>query len=250
MSPRDRRPRILTIDGPAGVGKSSVARRVAERLGFFHLDTGATYRAVTLAALRAGVTAGTADEARLAPVVAAAVTAGRMRIGAGGRVWLDDEEVTEKVRSAEVTALVSPVSALPVVRRELVVLQRAVGEAQARSARGVVVEGRDAGSHIFPRAPWRFYLDASLRERARRRLAQESGRPERGEEARALTAAMEALAQRDRIDRERPLAPLCVPDGATVLDTTRLALEEVAEAICREVRASAPDLAPPPEPRA
>jgi cytidylate kinase len=242
MSPRDGRPSILTIDGPAGVGKSSVARRVAERLGFFHLDTGATYRAVTLAALRAGVGAETVDEAGLAPVLDATVAGRRLQVGDGGRVWLDGAEVTELVRGAEVTALVSQVSALPAVRWALVKLQREIGEEKARTSRGVVVEGRDAGSYIFPQARWRFYLDASLRERARRRLAQEAGSSRAAEDRRALTAAMEGLAERDRIDRGRPLAPLRVPDGATVLDTTRLSLEEVAEAICAEVVASAPEL--------
>jgi len=238
MTPRDGSPSIpsiLTIDGPAGVGKSSVARRVAERLGFFHLDTGATYRAVTLAAMRAGITAATVDEARLRPLVEAIVRDRRLRVGAGGKVWLDDEDVSELVRSAAVTALVSPVSALPVVRTALVALQRAIGEAQASQARSVVVEGRDAGSQIFPQARWRFYLDASLRERARRRLAQENRDAARSEDPHQVTAAMESLAQRDRIDRERAVAPLCVPDGATVLDTTHLPFEQVVDAICRKV---------------
>lgn len=236
MSPRPRetgRLRILTIDGPAGVGKSSVARKVAELLGFFHLDTGATYRTVTLAAIRAGISAdqdGTVGEARLKPIVEE-IAAGRMKVGAGGKVWLDGEDVSKKVRGADVTALVSPVSALPVVRRTLVALQRSIGEEQAKSGKGVVVEGRDAGSHIFPQARWRFYLDASLRERARRRLKQE----ESADDPHQLTAAMESLAQRDRIDRERPVAPLTIPDGATVLDTTHLSLAQVVDAICDEV---------------
>lgn len=241
MTPRDVRPSILTIDGPAGVGKSSVARRVAERLGFFHLDTGATYRAVTLAAIRAGITAETVDEARLRPLVETIVRDRRLRVGAGGKVWLDDEDVSERVRSAEVTALVSPVAALPVVRAALVQLQRAIGEEQSRAADrglvplGVVVEGRDAGSQIFPQARWRFYLDASLRERARRRLKQDSKARTDAPSPHEITATMESLAQRDRIDRERTVAPLCVPDGATVLDSTNMPLEQVVDAICREV---------------
>ena len=246
MSPRGRtsgRLSILTIDGPAGVGKSSVARKVAERLGFFHLDTGATYRTVTLAALRAGVGATTADEAHLEPIVARVVGERRMRIETGGKVWLDGEDVSEQVRSAAVTALVSPVSALPAVRRALVALQREIGEQQARSASGVVVEGRDAGSHIFPTARWRFYLDASLRERARRRLGQDSKGSTKGSsedssepDPRELRAAMEKLAERDRIDRERPVAPLRIPEGATVIDTTHLGFEAVVAAICEQVQ--------------
>jgi cytidylate kinase len=240
MSPRTARSNIVTIDGPAGVGKSSVARGVAKRLGFFHLDTGATYRAVTLAALRAGATAENVDERRLAPLVAEIKDGRRLEVGEGGRVWLDGVDVSEQVRSAEVTALVSPVSALPSVRRALVARQREIGEAQAKSAKGVVVEGRDAGSQIFPAARWRFYLDASLRERAKRRLAQDSkgARTRASDDPRRLTDMMESLAQRDRIDRERPVAPLCVPDGATVLDTTQLSLEQVIDAICAEVGAN------------
>ncbi|MSR46546.1 MAG: cytidylate kinase [Planctomycetes bacterium] len=262
---------VLTVDGPAGVGKSSVARRVATRLGFFHLDTGAMYRAVTLAALRAGVaTAAHADEARLAPVLAhwvgtepvgtepvatesvatdpvatesigtapssARGTSGRrMRVGGGGKVWLDDEDVSNEVRGAAVTALVSPVSAVPSVRAALVEWQRALGAEQATRFGGVVVEGRDAGSHIFPHARWRFYLDASLLERAHRRLHQQAGTRADPHE---LTETMEGLAQRDRIDRERTVAPLCIPDGATVLDTTHVALEQVVAAICDVVEAA------------
>jgi cytidylate kinase len=241
MAAEDLRSNVVTIDGPAGVGKSSVARRVAERLRFFHLDTGAMYRTVTLAASRAGVvSAEVVDAARLAPVLERWVVSRRMRVGAGGRVWLDDEEVSDEARSAAVTALVSPVSALPSVRALLVAWQREIALAEAARAGGVVVEGRDAGSHIFPRARWRFYLDASLLERARRRLKQQAGA---AEEPHQLTATMEGLAQRDRIDRERPVAPLCVPDGATVLDTTHLSLDDVVAAICRTVesaRGSAP----------
>ncbi len=239
MSPRNGHPNILTIDGPAGVGKSSVARRVADRLRFFHLDTGAMYRAVTLAALRAGVIgagaaasgdpAGGLDERQLAPVLKQWVTDRRMAVGAGGKVWLDGEEVSEELRGAAVTAFVSPVSAVPEVRRLLVEWQRELAACQSG---GVVVEGRDAGSHIFPQARWRFYLDASLLERARRRLHQQTGA---ASESHLLTTTMESLAQRDRIDRERPVAPLCVPDGATVLDTTHLPLEQVVETICATV---------------
>ncbi len=232
MTPEDGRSKLLTIDGPAGVGKSSVARRVAERLRFFHLDTGAMYRTVTLAALRAGLDAARVSEATLAPVLAQWVTRRRMRVGAGGRVWLDGEDVSDEVRGAAVTALVSPVSALPSVRALLVAWQRELGEQEAARCGGVVIEGRDAGSYIFPHARWRFYLDASLLERARRRLRQHVGE---AEDAHELTTTMESLAQRDRIDRERAVAPLCVPDGATVLDTTHLSLDEVVDSICRTV---------------
>ncbi len=247
MAPEDARANVLTIDGPAGVGKSSVARRVAARLGFFHLDTGAMYRAVTLAALRAGLVRPEDVAAeRLVPVLAHWVTARRMRVGGGGKVWLDDEDVSDEVRSAAVTALVSPVSAVPSVRAALVEWQRALAAEQAKVQGGVVVEGRDAGSFIFPHARWRFYLDASLLERARRRLRQHSGAQiVSHDDSHELTVAMERLAQRDRIDRERPVAPLCVPDGATVLDTTHLGLEQVVDAIFAEVAAE-PGGAPTP----
>lgn len=232
---------LVTIDGPAGVGKSSVARRVAERLGWFHLDTGATYRAVTLLAVRAGLAAERLDEAAVAPLLDRL----ELKIESGGHVWLDGIEVTKELRSPEVTGLVSPVSALPNVRRRLVDLQRKVAAQQSTrvatrvaergtSRRGVVVEGRDAGSYIFPQARWRFYLDASLAERARRRLRQELESREPTPEQ--LTAVMERLATRDRIDRERAVAPLKVPEGAIVLDTTHLGLEQVVAAITGTVR--------------
>jgi cytidylate kinase len=232
--------RWLTIDGPAGVGKSSVARRVADRLRWFHLDTGARYRAVTLLCLRRGLTAERLDEAAVAPLIDAL----DMKVESGGRVWLDGTEVTAELRSPEVTGLVSPVSALPNVRHKLVDLQRAVGAKQAERGAGVVptppfgggvvIEGRDAGSYVFPQARWRFYLDASLAERARRRLRQELG--DQAPAPEPLTAAMERLATRDRIDRERDFAPLKVPDGATVLDTTHMSLEQVVTAITQVVR--------------
>ena len=228
MAPDDRRLQLVTIDGPAGVGKSSVARRVAERLGWFHLDTGATYRAVTLLAVRSGLAAERLDEAAVAPLLDRL----DLVVKGGGRVWLDGTEVTKELRSPEVTGLVSPVSALPIVRRKLVELQRRVAAEQARA--GVVVEGRDAGSYIFPQARWRFYLDASLAERARRRLRQELESREPTPEQ--LTAAMERLATRDRIDRERTVAPLKVPEGAIVLDTTHLDLEQVVAAITGTVQ--------------
>jgi cytidylate kinase len=135
-----------------------------------------------------------------------------------------------------VTALVSPVSAVASVRAALVDWQRALALEHAATQGGVVVEGRDAGSHIFPGARWRFYLDASLLERARRRLKQRPDSPVvPHDDSHEMTVAMERLAQRDQIDRSRTVAPLCVPDGATVLDTTHLGLEQVVDAICAEV---------------
>jgi cytidylate kinase len=222
--------RWLTIDGPAGVGKSSVARRVADRLRWFHLDTGAMYRAVTLLCRRRGLTAERLDEAALAPLVESL----DLKIESGGRVWLDGTEVTAELRSPDVTGLVSPVSALPNVRHKLVEMQRQVGAQRSLHGAGVVIEGRDAGSYVFPQARWRFYLDASLAERAHRRLRQELGDAAPSPEQ--LTAAMERLATRDRIDRERSFAPLKVPDGATVLDTTHMSLEQVVAAITQVVQ--------------
>ena len=204
--------RVVAIDGPAGSGKSTVARGVAEVLGLPVLDTGAMYRAVTLAALMVGVPLD--DEAGVAGV------AGRASIESEvGVTRLDGRDVSAEIRTPEVTAAVSVVAAHPSVRRVLVERQRA----WAQTHGGAVVEGRDIGSVVFPDAAVKVYLTASDGERARRRQRDEAAvaRPVDVEEVRA------AIARRDALDSGRVASRLTVVEDATVIDTTERGVEEV-----------------------
>ncbi len=211
---------VVAIDGPAGSGKSSVSRALAQRLGFRHLDSGALYRAVTARALAAGLRPHD-------PGVAALVAGLDLRLDPDGGVLVDGSRVPESVlRSTEVSLHVSPMSADKAVRAALLPLQRrfAVG------ALGVVAEGRDMASVVFPEAEVRVYLDADPAVRAARRVAQ-SG--DEGADSKAVAAA---LAARDRADSSREHAPLRRADGALLLDTTDLSFEQVLERLIGIVR--------------
>lgn len=202
---------IVAVDGPGGTGKSTVSRAVAERMGLPHLDTGAYYRAATLAALTAGVDP--ADE----PSVVRVVSAARMD-QEEGRMYLDGKDVSVEIRSEEVTAAVSAVSAYPEVRRQMVRLQR---EWVTRHGGGVV-EGRDIGSVVFPDATLKVFLHASPEVRARRRAL------ETGEDPGEVLADLE---RRDRLDSTREASPLKVPEGAVVVDTSELGFEEAVDTV-------------------
>jgi len=212
---------VVAIDGPAGAGKSTVARRLAERLGFTYIDTGAMYRAVALWAIRQGV--GFADMHRLEQLAMAAEISLEP-----GRIRLNGEDVTEAIRTQEVASGASKVSAIPGVRRALVAKQRAIGERTS-----VVMEGRDIGTVVFPGAEVKIYLDADPEARVRRRLADLRAQGD-GISETQLAAQMKERDQRDSTRRDAPLAQ--APD-ATYLDSTPLSLEEVEEAILRIVRA-------------
>jgi cytidylate kinase len=215
---------IITIDGPAGSGKSTAARALARRLGFEFLDTGAMYRAVALAALRAGV--GLDDEAALARLVEGL----RLEL-APGRVTLNGEDVTGQIRTPEVTAATSPVADSPAVRRRLAALQRA-----AAAGRDMVCEGRDQGTVVFPDAACKFFLVADPAERARRRQREMESRGQRFD----LPAVLAAQEERDRRDAARDIAPMRPADDAVVLDTTGLTPAEVADRMEAEVRRRRP----------
>ncbi len=213
---------VIAIDGPAGAGKSTVARRVAARLGFVYVDTGAMYRAVGLWAMRAGVKLD--DVHKLEQLAAAA----RIEFEAGStRVFLNGEDVTEAIRTPEVASAASKISVYGGVRRALVAEQRRL----ARDA-SVVMEGRDIGTVVFPEADVKIFLDAAPQTRAERRLRElrERGRQPVAEQ---VIAEME---ERDQRDRSRAEAPLLQAPDAVYLDTTALSIEEVVEAVLRIVR--------------
>lgn len=205
------RPPVLAIDGPAGSGKSTISRLVAERLGWLRLDTGALYRAVTLAALRAGLHAEHPDLGAFAAGL-------DLRVDRDGGLRLDGDPVPDAaLRSAEVAAAVSPVSAVPAVRAALLDVQRQA----AHAGRGLVAEGRDMATVVFPDAELAVYLDALPEVRAARRLAQNPG------EGESLEAVAAAIAARDARDSTRATAPLARAEQARLLDTSELTTEQV-----------------------
>jgi cytidylate kinase len=216
---------IITIDGPAGAGKSSAARTLAQRLGFEFLDTGAMYRAVALAACRAGLDL--RDESALAALVASL----HLEMPPGGRVLLDGEDVTSLIRTREMTAATGAVADSPAVRRRLVQMQRTIA-----AGRDMVCEGRDQGTLVFPDAACKFFLIADPVERARRRQREMVGRGESVE----LEQILRDQEARDRRDASRDLAPMKPADDAVLLDSTGLGPEQVAEAMEAEVRRRIP----------
>ena len=211
---------LVAIDGPAGSGKSSVARAVAEELGVVDLNTGGAYRAVALAALREGVD--------LEDGNALASISHRVSLDGGG-VRLDGEPVPEReLRAPQVSAAASTVSARPEVREVLLDVQRDAAQ-RAREQGGAVVEGRDIGTVVLPGADLKIYLSAEPEERARRRAHQT------GREA-ELDRISAAMRKRDRQDSERTTSPLKVAPDAVVLDTTALSLEEVVSRVLELAR--------------
>ncbi len=217
-------PRVVAIDGPAASGKSSTARAVAERLGWVHLDSGALYRVATWIAQREGLRDGTAIATRAGQLgVTLSPDDTALRVEVGGR------PVAAAIRSPEVTAGVSEVAALPAVRDWVNHLLR---EAVAQGG-GTVLDGRDIGTAVFPDAPLKVFLTASPEARAARRLLQV------GAAVTAAEVAAEAarLAERDRLDAARAVAPLRQAGDAEVLDTTALAFAEQVERIVAWARA-------------
>lgn len=220
---------IVAIDGPAGSGKTTVSRSVAERLGYVVLDTGALYRTLALASARAGLDPAKDD---VGGFVSALVARGAIalvpRNDGGASVLLDGEDVSAAIRTPEMSERASVVSAIPEVRAALLELQRAVGQGG-----GVVVEGRDIGSVVFPDAEAKFFLTASLPRRAERRFAELAARPG----APSMSAVIDQVSERDRRDSERATAPLRQAPGAELLDSTDLTVDEVVERIVSAVRA-------------
>lgn len=208
--------RVIAIDGPSGAGKSTIAKGIGKRLGFLHVDSGALYRIMTLLVLRAGVDPNNAEEVAK---FSASVTPDF--VVRDGRVvaLIDGNEAGEAIRTAEINSVVSPVSKVPEVRTRITTWLREM----TRFGK-LVVEGRDIGSVVFPDTPARFYLDASAEARAHRRHLEEIAKGMATQDEEAVKAS---LLNRDRIDSTRKTAPLKIADGAIVIDSTLLGIEEV-----------------------
>jgi len=218
------KPIIVAIDGPAGAGKSTVAKRLAKELGYTYMDTGAMYRAFALKAARDGIDLENEDALR----AALAATNIELHEDAGGpRVVLDGRDVAGEIRTPELSQSASKVSALKPVRERMVELQRAMG---ARG--GIVAEGRDIGTVVFPGAEVKVFLTAGSDERARRRFAELKGNG-KGVTLEETVAEME---ERDRRDREREYAPLRQADDAIAIDSTGMTVDEVLERIMKEIK--------------
>ncbi len=214
----------IAIDGPAGAGKSTIARLLSRRLNLNYLDTGAMYRAFTLKVVRTKMDL---DDLERVQDLLHQTDLEIIDESSGNRVIMDGEEVTEEIRDARVNQWVSPVSAMELVREAMVDKQRAM----ARKWGGVIMDGRDIGTCVLPHASHKFYLDASLDERVRRRYQELQ---EKGKEL-AWHQVKEEIINRDRIDKERSVSPLMVASDAVVIDTTGLNIEEVVQEIVKHL---------------
>jgi cytidylate kinase len=212
----------IAIDGPAGAGKSSVAREVAKRLKIKYLDTGAMYRAVTLKFIRDSI------DLNDPTAVHRALEEINIRFSDDQRIFLNGDDVTAEIRFPAVNKLVSPVSAISAVRSCLVKMQQSIAE----KSHGIIMEGRDIASIVMPDADFKFYLDASVAERARRRKIEQLEKGIDFEE----NAVIKEIAARDKLDSGRADSPLTIVPGAIVIDTTRLSFNEVVESILDEVK--------------
>jgi len=211
---------IVTIDGGVASGKSAVGKRVAEKLGLPFIDSGLMYRAITRLAMQRGI------DPRDAAAVTRLADTTKLRID-GERVWADGQELTEGIYDADYADALPIISAIPGVRKALVEEQRRMGES------GVVMAGRDIGTVVFPDAGHKFFLVASLEEKVRRRAAQYERRGERVDEE----AMRKEVELRDRVDSERPVAPLRPAEDAVIIDTDHLDLDQVVDRIVGHVQA-------------
>jgi cytidylate kinase len=214
-------PLIIAIDGPSGAGKGTIAREIAARLGYRHVDTGAMYRAVAWKALQEGVD--------LVSETDVAALSERVQFDLSSRVIVDGHDVSTAIRTPQIDAAATIVARHPAVRRVLVRRQQALG-----AGGGVVMEGRDIGTVVFPQADVKLYLDASPEERARRRANDPAHRLAPGS---ALSDVATALAERDRSDSTRAVSPLAMAADAVLVETTGLSVEAAVERVMAVIEA-------------
>lgn len=215
------KPIQIALDGPAAAGKSTIAKIVAEQLGYIYIDTGAMYRAITLKALNAGINMASNEEAG---ALLMETEIDLQPSDNGQLVFLDKKNVTEDIRSQHVTKAVSEMAAHELVRLRMVELQQQLAE-----GRGVVMDGRDIGTHVLPNAALKVFMSASVEERARRRFEENK---KRNIET-PLEELQAEIAKRDKMDSEREVAPLRQAEDAIFIDTTSLTIQQAADEILR-----------------
>lgn len=207
---------IISLDGPSGAGKSTVAKLTAKKLGYKYLDTGAMYRAVTLFFLNKNVNIQNDNE------IISAISDLKISFDNNNKIYLNDVDVSEEVRSIKVVNMVSKVSSISAVRKSMVSLQRAIAEND-----NYVVDGRDIGSVVFPLAKYKFYIDASVDIRAKRRYEEEI---QKGKNI-TFEEVFDSIKKRDEFDSNREDSPLVVPKDAIIIDTTNMTIDEVVQKI-------------------
>lgn len=215
---------VITIDGPAGAGKTSIAKIVSRKLGYNYIDTGAMYRAISWKAFREKIDLKAKE--KLIKMVRNTKIELKNRAGTA-RVYLDGKDVTNKIRGKRLAEGASILATVPEVREQLMKIQRRMG-----SSGGIVVEGRDIGTVVFPRADYKFYLDASIKERALRKYRELKVKGKEGQ----LAEMEKAIRSRDKRDRTRRVAPLKIARDAVVIDSTDMSKKEVVEFILKRIQ--------------
>ena len=211
---------IVAIDGPAGSGKGTVTKEIAKRMGLINLDTGATYRCVALASLKHGIKL--EEEDKIVSLIDDLDIEFKYDKDDFIRVFLNGEEVTNEIRSFEVNKIVSPISSIVRVRLKMVDLQRKMAE-----GKDVIMEGRDIGTYVFPKADVKIYLDADVEERAKRRFKENQ---EKGIDV-SFEDVLENIKKRDENDKHKEIGSLKIAEDAVIVDSTKLSIEEMADAV-------------------